>query len=1012
MASRNRSFRPIGSPRRKRSVNPALEDLESRVVLSGSSIAAAAPTVAPSALIRPTYVVYHPSGTPATAGQLTPDGYSGPPTDFGYSPAQIRTAYAVNNITFGGVKGDGTGQTIAIVDAYDDPAFVDSSINGSPNPAFISSDLAQFDKEFGLPNPPSFTKVNQEGQTSPLPSTDPAGAGNYFGNWEIEEALDVEWAHAIAPGANIILVEANDASNNLFIAAQTAASLPGVSVVSMSWGEPEQYSETSMDSIFAVPGVTFVASTGDQGSPGEYPAYSPNVVAVGGTSLQNLDANGDYPGTGANGEVAWSFSGGGISQVESEPSYQDSVQSTGQRTIPDVSFDADPNTGVPIYDSYNNVPGSWWGDTGPWEQIGGTSLSAPAWAGLITIANQGRASVGLGPLDGASQTLPMLYQMPSTNFHDITIGSNGYAAGPGYDLVTGLGSPIANLLINFNQMSSTTTSVVSSAASLVSGQSVTFMAKVAAVSPSAPTPTGGTVTFRDGSVTLGTASLVNGTAALSTQTLGLGGHTITASYSGNSPYFAASASGTVATVAGTGVAGYGGDGGPATAAGLNNPTRVAVDTAGDLFIADTSNDRIREVVKATGDIITVAGTGVAGDGGDGGPATAALLNNPIGVAVDAAGDLFIADFSNERVREVVKATGDIITVAGTGNWGNGGDGGRATAAQLNAPAGVAVDTAGDIFIADTGNNRIQEVVKATGDIITVAGTGVAGSGGDGGPATAAQLYWPTGLAVDAAGDLFIGDEGNNRVQEVVKATGIIVTVAGTGVAGYGGDGGSATSAQLYHPAAVAVDAAGDLYIGDDGNNRVREVVKATGIIVTVAGTGVAGYGGDGGPATAALLSNPCGVAVDAVGDLFIVDGNNQRIREVTPPAVVGFSTIGAGTTVRTSSITSQKSSGQATYASVAPTQDPGQSSGGTVDAVGQALIANGAADEPTKPSYTAAPHMKRVARGHTGSAERLASVDHLGASGSADKSPLPVTVSRHNAARGPLSLIGHGRRRG
>ena len=226
-----------------------------------------------------------------------------------------------------------------------------------------------------------------------------------------------------------------------------AADLPGVSVVSMSWGSAESNLgsggssfELGSDGVLTTPsghqGVTFVAATGDSGSPGGYPADSPNVVAVGGTSL-TLNWFDAY-----SGETAWSGSGGGTSQYEEEPAYQGGVQSTGKRTIPDVSFDADPNTGVAVYDSYNN------GSTTPWSQVGGTSLAAPCWAGLIAVANQGRVAQGGTTLDGPSQTLPALYTLPASDFHDITIGSNGgFSAGPGYDEVTGLGSPVANSLV-------------------------------------------------------------------------------------------------------------------------------------------------------------------------------------------------------------------------------------------------------------------------------------------------------------------------------------------------------------------------------------------------------------------------------------------------------------------------------------------------------------------------------------------------------------------------------------
>jgi hypothetical protein len=369
-------------------------------------------------------------------GILPHDNGSPAPPQSSYSPQQIWSAYGISSIMFGNIKGDGMGQTIAIVDAYDNPAFLDTS-----DPNFDSSDLHQFDKQFQLPDPPSFRKVGQDG-SSTLPPTDPRGPGT--NNWELEEALDVEWAHAIAPKANIVLVETNfsftdgaTALQDLLAGVTTAAGLPGVSVVSTSWGFGEFRGETPLDSTFAAPGVTFVTSTGDNGAPGEYPAFSPNEVAVGGTTLI-LNPDKSY-----NGEAGWFGSGGGISRYEPEPSYQKAIQNTGRRTIPDVSFDADPATGVAIYDSYNDVDKS-----GPWVQVGGTSLSAPSWAGLIAIANQGRVLAGGTPLTGNSQTLPALYSLPSADFHDVTEGFNfGFMAKPGYDEVTGIGTPIANLLV-------------------------------------------------------------------------------------------------------------------------------------------------------------------------------------------------------------------------------------------------------------------------------------------------------------------------------------------------------------------------------------------------------------------------------------------------------------------------------------------------------------------------------------------------------------------------------------
>ena len=370
---------------------------------------------------------------------------SSPSGTVAYTPAQIRSAYGVSALAL-----DGTGQTIAIVDAYDDPN--------------IFQALDAFDSQFGLTSPGSslydqygpassfLTVLNQNGQATSLPSADPNGPGT--DNWEVEEALDVEWAHAIAPGAQIILVEANSQSlSDLMASVATAASQPGVSVVSMSWGFPEGQAvfaadEAAYDSVFDVPGVTFVASTGDFGAADpEYPSFSPNVVAVGGTSL-TLNADGSY-----NSETGWGYysdaagaliaSGGGISLYEPEPAYQAGVQSTGGRTTPDVSFVADPATGAWIADPYNLGPSN------PFEIVGGTSLSAPAWAGLVALVNQGRAAVGESTLNSTSptDTQQALYMLPQSDYNAITSGDNGYTAGAGYNLVTGLGTPIANLMV-------------------------------------------------------------------------------------------------------------------------------------------------------------------------------------------------------------------------------------------------------------------------------------------------------------------------------------------------------------------------------------------------------------------------------------------------------------------------------------------------------------------------------------------------------------------------------------
>jgi subtilase family serine protease len=329
-----------------------------------------------------------------------------------YSPYQIRHAYGFDKLAL-----DGAGQTIAIVDAYDEPN--------------ILSDLKQFDKAFGLPDPgPStftFTKVTPQG-APPLDST-----------WAGEIALDVEWAHAIAPRANILLVEAKSSSNNdLLAAVDYARHYPGVVAVSMSWGGPEFSTEAGFDHFFTTPaghqGVAFVASTGDDGTRNgpEWPSVSPNVLAVGGTTLK-LTTQNTY-----GSETGWGYSTGGYSHYAIEPSYQQVAQSSGVRTAPDVAYNANPNTGYYVYVS---VPQS--GHTG-WFTLGGTSAGAPQWAALFALADQWLARAGKGSLANAQAAV---YKLPAADFHDIASGSNGLAIHSGYDLVTGRGSPCADKVI-------------------------------------------------------------------------------------------------------------------------------------------------------------------------------------------------------------------------------------------------------------------------------------------------------------------------------------------------------------------------------------------------------------------------------------------------------------------------------------------------------------------------------------------------------------------------------------
>jgi len=409
--------------------------------------------------------------------------------------------------------------------------------------------------------------------------------------------------------------------------------------------------------------------------------------------------------------------------------------------------------------------------------------------------------------------------------------------------------------------------------------------------------------------------------------------------------------GVISTVVGTGVEGFGGDGGPAASALLDNPKVLAVDSADNLYIADSFNGRIRRVDAVSGIITTVAGNGAQTYGGDGGPATNASLQFPQSIALDAQGNLFIADFRNNRIRRVDGATNIISTYAGNGTSGSSGDGGPATSAQIGAIFAIALDAAGNLFLTDLVT--VRRVDAATNIISTYAGNGTVGSSGDGGPAASARIQpqaiavnlgsdlligepnrvrrvdavtliistvagngtdnfsgdgsssidgslglggnVPSMVALDSSSNLYVADQANNRVRRVDSETGIISTVAGNGTQGYSGDGGAAVGATLNAPAGIAVDPAGNIFIDDNGNNVIRRVDGGTHTISTYAGNGSTGYSGDGGAATNAALSGPIGLAVDASGGLYIADTHNNVIRRVDPSTHIITTFAGTGT---------------------------------------------------------------------------------------------------------------------
>ena len=349
----------------------------------------------------------------------------------------------------------------------------------------------------------------------------------------------------------------------------------------------------------------------------------------------------------------------------------------------------------------------------------------------------------------------------------------------------------------------------------------------------------------------------------------------------------------ISTVAGYSVQGYSGDGGQAINASLNYPSQVVFGHNGGnnyFYIADAANNAVRLVTASTGGVIsTIAGNGTAGYSGDGAQASAAQLNGVTGIALDAAGNLYIVDQSNHRIRIVNTTTGIINTFAGNGTGAYTGDGGQATAASLHYPSGVATDLNGNIYISDAGNNCIRKV-DATGTISTIAGTGTAGFSGDGSYAGSAMLNDPDKVTVDNFGNIYIADFGNHRIR-MINSMGTITTVAGNGTAGYSGDGGPATSAELQYPRQIAIDASGNMFIADEYNNRIR-MVNQQGVISTFAGNGTQSCTGDGGVVTAATLYSPTGVTFDNYNNLYIADYGNNRIRYVcnSPDTLIGVIT--------------------------------------------------------------------------------------------------------------------------
>jgi len=354
----------------------------------------------------------------------------------------------------------------------------------------------------------------------------------------------------------------------------------------------------------------------------------------------------------------------------------------------------------------------------------------------------------------------------------------------------------------------------------------------------------------------------------------------------------------ITTIAGNGTASYTGNGGPATTATINHPGQVVTDASGNIYFAELDNNVIRKI-STSGIISTVAGNGTAGFSGDAGQATAAELNQPYGVAVDPAGNIYIGDAFNNRIRKV-NTSGIITTIAGTGTGAYSGDGGLATAAELWIPTYIRLDNSGNLYICDNQNQRVRKI-NTSGIISLIAGNGTSGYTGDGGPATSAELNFPCGATPDNSGNVYIID-GNDGVIRKVNTSGIISTIAGTGTLGYSGDGGPATAAELNHVQDMFIDGAGNMYFADTYNNRIRQI-NTSGIINTVAGSGTAGFSGDNGLAILAKLNDPDAVFGNAAGNIFISDEANQRIRMLGPiTPITGTATVCAGDTTHLSDV--------------------------------------------------------------------------------------------------------------
>jgi kumamolisin len=777
---------------------------------------------------------------------------NGPP----FLPSQIMTAYSA-----AGVTATGAGQTIGIV------------INTFPK----NSDLTTFWTTCGVSQ--SLSNI-QEVQVVSGTLAAPAG----------EETLDTEWSSSIAPGAKVRIYATYDlgfahldqAYSQIYSdVSGTTPAQPTLHQVSLSFGLGEIYNTTSQMQTdeqwfanLASAGVTVFVSSGDGGSnptssgnsggstpTPESPASSYSVTAVGGTSITVNST------TGAEvTETVWSGSGGGISAVFTRPSWQTGtgVPSGSTRVVPDVAAPADPNTGALVVLNGVNA------------QYGGTSWGAPTWAGFCAIINQARAANGLAPLGLLG---PKIYPLLGTGaFRDITSGSNGtYSAGTGYDLCTGIGVPnIAALVQTLSSAPYVATQPATQ--SVATGQSATFTISAGGVA---------TLTYqwqREPAGTSTWASLTDNATYTGSTTASLTVANTTTGMTGDqfrcvvTNGFGSATSGSAALLVGVqaaplvvstfaGVAGTAGStNGTGTAALFNTPGGICVDGSGNVYVADTGNQTIRKVTPA-GVVSLYAGT--AGSAGSSNTGTG-TFNSPSNVAVDSSGNVYVADASNNAIRKITPAK-VVSTLAGRAGR-TGSTNGTGSGARFNSPQGVAVDSNGNIYVADAGNNLIRKVTSAGVTTTLAGGAGVSGS--TDGSGTAARFNYPVDVAVDGSGNVYVADTNNNTIRKITPA-GVVTTIAGTaGVTG--SNDGLGTGASFHSPSGVRLDNASNIYIADWGNQTIR-LLAPSGIVTTIAGT--AGTSGStNGIGAAALFYNPSNAAPDGNGNVYIIDSNNDTLR--------------------------------------------------------------------------------------------------------------------------------------